>query len=254
MAAQKLVVLACLMAGMQITSAGCAGEIFICNGDKNPCNNKQCGAGMVCRVDNCKGCFAKCEPPGMVHIMSMPSGPEPMSSSSGSTGSKGSGPASSNGKVTSEAGPAAPVCPCPRILSPVCGAGEHQTLQPCFCFSVSQRSRWQMGAVVSGFPAHPHCGMLGQAFVRTRSVMCPMCTWFHACCLLQMATSTTISAWQSVPRPQQQGSQTLVATAPRQLLQLPRLRAAPWQMAPPAAAPGTTSPFAVQVRVYHCSA
>lgn len=124
----KLIVLACLVASARLAAAGCAGEIFDCKGPKDPCASKACGAGMVCRTDNCKGCFAKCEPPGMVHIMSMPSAepamqPTPLPSTptpgagSSSAGSSQPQP-TTNTKVTQEAG-----CRCPRIYSPVCGSG-----------------------------------------------------------------------------------------------------------------------------------
>jgi hypothetical protein len=128
--AHKLIVLACLLACAHLAAAGCAGEIFDCKGPKDPCASKQCDSGLVCRTDNCKGCFAKCEPPGMVHIMSMPSAgpavtptPLPSTPTTGAGSSSGSGSGSTSQpqpqpKVTQEAG-----CRCPRLYMPVCGSG-----------------------------------------------------------------------------------------------------------------------------------
>lgn len=127
----RFIALACLLASAQLATAGCAGEIFNCNGDRNPCANKDCGAGMVCRTDNCKGCFAKCEPPGMVHIMSLPSASGPGMPSarpstpsgpavgSGSIGTTNSG--STSGSSASKA-PEGAECKCPRNFMPVCGS------------------------------------------------------------------------------------------------------------------------------------
>jgi hypothetical protein len=114
-AKHTFIALVVLLSSIQLASAGCAGEIFICRGDKDPCSNKQCPQGQVCRVNNCRGCFAQCEPPNMVHVMGLGQ-PNPGSNSPGSS--------SSNGKVTQEAGPSrGAACACPRNYSPVCGTG-----------------------------------------------------------------------------------------------------------------------------------
>lgn len=104
-----------MLSSIQLVAAGCAGEIFICKGDKDPCRNKQCPQGQVCRVDNCNGCFAGCEPPNMVHVMGL---------GQPSAGNPGPGSNRSNDKVTQEAGPSSGgACACPRNYSPVCGTG-----------------------------------------------------------------------------------------------------------------------------------
>jgi hypothetical protein len=55
------------------TWAGCPSAlgIYNCNGPRNPCLAKSCPDGQVCHVNNCGGCTANCEAPGMVHIMSV---------------------------------------------------------------------------------------------------------------------------------------------------------------------------------------
>lgn len=101
MALWSAVCFACLITSVQLAAAGCAGEIYDCR-DKNLCASLQCSSGMVCRVENCNGCSAKCEPPGTVHIMSVPSG---------QPNRPGSIP------LSNEAG-----CRCSKIYMPVCGA------------------------------------------------------------------------------------------------------------------------------------
>lgn len=119
---RSLLVLACaLITCARLAAAGCAGEIFLCN-DRNLCASTQCPQGLVCRVDNCNGCVAKCEPPNTVHIMSLPGAGPMMGGGSSSSNGAGAGnskptpaPTSTSPKVVTEAS-----CPCPRSFMPVC--------------------------------------------------------------------------------------------------------------------------------------
>lgn len=108
------------VAALRAVSAGCAGEILDCK-PRNLCATKQCGQGLVCRVDNCNGCTAMCEPPGTVHIMSLPSSSsasKPAKPGTGSTSTVNTG----NSQVSQESGPSpsGPSCPCPKSYIPVC--------------------------------------------------------------------------------------------------------------------------------------
>lgn len=75
----RLFTISILLACLHSCWAGCPSAlgIYSCNGPRNPCSATTCPSGQVCHVNNCGGCKANCEAPGMVHIMSV--GPTPSS-------------------------------------------------------------------------------------------------------------------------------------------------------------------------------
>jgi hypothetical protein len=147
---KRIVTFMLLLACIQSSWAGCPSAlgIYNCNGPRNPCIATTCPSGQVCHVNNCGGCKANCEPPGMVHIMSL-----------------GGRPNSQEGLVEQITGKAAAAAA--TGAAPYLGGCVRQLKRYLAC-SGAVSIAWYVACCQQGYAVEPH----------SHSCLCPTC-----CCV-----------------------------------------------------------------------